>query len=147
MFLSCVCDAECNSRIFQQEIDTPGHTDVIATSHPEHIACNSASPWSQFAAEPPSGQLRLASASTTNFTASLLNAIAKTLPSKMFSTGGDEVNTNCYMADGPTLADLRNSGRTLEQALDAFTQVTHGVLLEQGKAPVVWEGKRTKVEC
>ena len=32
------------------EIDTPGHTAIISKSHPEHIACPEASPWSDFAA-------------------------------------------------------------------------------------------------
>lgn len=31
------------------EIDTPGHTAAISYSHPEHIACAQATPWSQFA--------------------------------------------------------------------------------------------------
>ena len=31
------------------EVDTPGHTDAIAHSHPEHVACNSATPWATFA--------------------------------------------------------------------------------------------------
>jgi len=32
------------------EIDIPGHTAIISKSHPEHIACPEASPWSDFAA-------------------------------------------------------------------------------------------------
>ena len=31
------------------EVDTPGHTAAISKSHPEHIACNEASPWTSFA--------------------------------------------------------------------------------------------------
>ncbi|KAF9468709.1 N-acetylhexosaminidase [Collybia nuda] len=121
------------------EIDTPGHTAIIANSHPEHIACNQASPWTDFANEPPAGQLRLASAATTNFTASLISAIAQALPSKLFSTGGDELNTNCYAKDSQTQADLKSSGKTLEQALSTFTQATHKSLTDLGKTPVVWE--------
>ncbi|KAG6895989.1 hypothetical protein C0992_011031 [Termitomyces sp. T32_za158] len=120
------------------EIDTPGHTAAIAASHPEHIACSQASPWSQFAGEPPAGQLRLAAA-TANFTADLISSIAKTLPSTLFSTGGDEVNTNCYVQDAQTQADLSSSGRTLEQALSSFVQTTHKSLTDLGKTPVVWE--------
>ncbi|KDR82570.1 hypothetical protein GALMADRAFT_220558 [Galerina marginata CBS 339.88] len=122
-----------------QEIDTPGHTAVISTSHPEHIACAQLTPWESFANEPPAGQLRLASAATANFTANLISSIARTLPSTLFSTGGDELNTNCYAQDAQTQADLTSSGRTLEQALDAFTQTTHGALKAIGKTPVVWE--------
>ncbi|GLB38159.1 putative beta-hexosaminidase [Lyophyllum shimeji] len=121
------------------EIDTPGHTTAIAASHPEHIACNQASPWSSFANEPPAGQLRLASAATASFTAQLISSIAQTLPSTLFSTGGDELNINCYVRDPQTQADLSKSGRTLEQALNTFTQSTHKALTDLGKTPVVWE--------
>ncbi|KAF9483398.1 N-acetylhexosaminidase [Pholiota conissans] len=121
------------------EVDTPGHTAVISTSHPEHIACAQATPWENFANEPPAGQLRLASPATANFTAGLLTSIARTLPSMLFSTGGDELNVNCYTQDAQTQADLKASGKTLEQALDAFTQTTHGALRALGKTPVVWE--------
>ncbi|KAJ7863518.1 beta-hexosaminidase [Mycena olivaceomarginata] len=96
------------------EIDSPGHTAIIAESHPEHIACPLASPWSTFANEPPAGQLRLA-------------------------TGGDELNTECYTKDAQTQADLKKAGKNLEQALDTFTQATHGALAKLGKTAVVWE--------
>ncbi|KAG5644765.1 hypothetical protein DXG03_007673 [Asterophora parasitica] len=121
------------------EIDTPGHTSVIARSHPEHIACFEASPWTQFANEPPAGQLRLASASTTNFTTSLLKAAAALFPSKTFSTGGDELNANCYNKDAATQADLAAQKKTLNQALDTFTQAIHKGLRDVGKRAVVWE--------
>ena len=62
-------------------------------------------------------------------------------PSKLFSTGGDEVNQNCYKIDEPTQAALTESGRSLEEALDNFTQVTHKALKDQGRSPVVWEGE------
>ncbi|KIP03088.1 glycoside hydrolase family 20 protein [Phlebiopsis gigantea 11061_1 CR5-6] len=121
------------------EIDTPGHTSVISKSHPEHVACPEATPWATYANEPPAGQLRLASEATTNFTAGLLAAAAKLSPSTLFSTGGDELNTNCYAADEETQASLNATGKTLEQALNTFTQVTHKALLDEGKTPVVWE--------
>ncbi|KAG6820624.1 hypothetical protein H0H93_014227 [Arthromyces matolae] len=121
------------------EFDTPGHTAAIANSHPEHIACSQESPWSEFANEPPAGQLRMASLATSNFTAELISSIASILPSSLFSTGGDELNTNCYAKDAQTQADLTNSGRTLEQALSLFVQATHKPLTQLGKTPVVWE--------
>ncbi|KAH8114178.1 N-acetylhexosaminidase, partial [Phellopilus nigrolimitatus] len=121
------------------EIDTPGHSSIIGRSHPEHIACFEESPWATYAGEPPAGQLRLASSSTTNFTASLLAAVANLLPSSLFSTGGDEVNIPCYDDDPQTQAELNATGRTLEQALNVFTQATHSALRNLGKTPVVWE--------
>ncbi|KAJ2919173.1 hypothetical protein MD484_g1277, partial [Candolleomyces efflorescens] len=121
------------------EIDVPGHTAIIAKAYPEHVACPDAMPWSQFAHEPPAGQLRLASPSTTEFTVSMLSSIARTLPSKMFGTGGDEINENCYQKDPSTQEDLKRSGASFEQALDLFTQSTHGALRDLGKKVVVWQ--------
>ncbi|KAG6825266.1 hypothetical protein H0H92_004254 [Tricholoma furcatifolium] len=121
------------------EIDTPGHTTSIAESHPEHIACAYASPWASFANEPPAGQLRIASPATLNFTSAFITAIAETLPSGLFSTGGDEVNENCYVQDAQTQEELGQSGETLEQALDTFVEGVHEALKAVGKVPVVWE--------
>ncbi|KIJ62655.1 glycoside hydrolase family 20 protein [Hydnomerulius pinastri MD-312] len=133
------------------EIDTPGHTAVIGESHPEHIVCFHASPWSNTnltillisyscnLTEPPSGQLRFANETTVSFTTSLLSAVAKMFPSKLFSTGGDELHASCYDDDAETQAILSSTGQTLEQALSSFTQTTHGALEKMGKTPVVWE--------
>jgi hexosaminidase len=130
--------AKIERNVLMQEIDTPGHTAVISQSHPEHIACAEATPWTVYANEPPAGQLRLASPATVNFTVGMLSAVAELFPSTLFSTGGDEINARCYADDAQTQHDL--DGRTLEQALDAFTQATHGALRKLGKTPVVWEG-------
>ncbi|KAF8158430.1 beta-hexosaminidase [Crassisporium funariophilum] len=121
------------------EIDTPGHTSIIVKSFPEHIACPEAAPWTKYANEPPAGQLRLASAATTNFTASLLTSAAGLFRSSYFSTGGDEINANCYAEDEQTQADLAAQGKTVNQALDTFTKVCHDALKKVGKTAVVWE--------
>ncbi|KAF7332325.1 Beta-hexosaminidase [Mycena kentingensis (nom. inval.)] len=121
------------------EIDTPGHTSVLSKSFPEHIACAEAKPWASFAHEPPAGQLRLANAATTNFTASMLKSAARLFPGSFFSTGGDEINANCYTQDAETQADLAASGKTFLQALDTFTQTNHAALRSVGKTAVVWE--------
>jgi len=121
------------------EVDTPGHTAIISDSYPEHVACPQATPWATYANEPPAGQLRFASADTTNFTASLLSSISSRFPGKYFSTGGDEINTECYAVDEPTQQALNATNQTVEQALNTFTEVTHGVLQAAGKTTVVWE--------
>ena len=59
-------------------------------------------------------------------------------PSTLFSTGGDEINLPCYQNDTETQQEL--GGRTIAQALGAFTNATHGALRNLGKTPVVWEG-------
>ncbi|KAJ7060864.1 N-acetylhexosaminidase [Mycena amicta] len=121
------------------EIDTPGHTSVISKSFPEHVACAEAKPWASFANEPPAGQLRLANAETANFTAALLKAAAGLFPGQFFSTGGDEINANCYTQDNQTQSDLAASGKTFAEALDSFTQANHAALRSIGKSAVVWE--------
>ena len=127
-------------KAFPQDIDSPGHTAAIAYSHPEHIACAFETPSATFASEPPAGQLRLASAATTNFTANLIFSIAKTVPSSIFSTGGDELNLPCYMQDNQTQAELQSSNRTLDEALSAFLMAEHSGLRKLGKTPVVKAG-------
>jgi len=98
-----------------------------------------ASPWATYANEPPAGQLRFALPEVVNFTTSLLSNIASTLPSSYFSTGGDELNTNCYVNDTLTQQRLNSTNTTLIEALATFTNSTHGALIAQGKTPVVWE--------
>jgi hexosaminidase len=61
--------------------------------------------------------------------------------SSMFSTGGDELNTNCYLQDNETQADLMSSGRTLDQALSDFLLAEHAGLRKLGKTPVVKAGR------
>ncbi|KAH9850194.1 N-acetylhexosaminidase [Lenzites betulinus] len=121
------------------EIDTPGHTAIIGQAHPDFVACPEASPWATYANEPPAGQLRFVDATVTKFIADLFTEVASMFPSTLFSSGGDELNTNCYDIDAPTQAALNASGSTLEQALNVFTQKTHAALEAKGKTPVVWE--------
>ncbi|OAX39916.1 glycoside hydrolase family 20 protein [Rhizopogon vinicolor AM-OR11-026] len=121
------------------EIDTPGHTAIIGATYPDYVACFDATPWATYANEPPAGQLRFALPEVMNFTASLLVDIANTLPSCYISTGGDELNTNCYVNDTLTQMQLNSTNTTLNDALSTFTQTTHNALIATGKTPVVWE--------
>ncbi|KDQ16047.1 glycoside hydrolase family 20 protein [Botryobasidium botryosum FD-172 SS1] len=121
------------------EFDVPGHTSIISKSHSDFIACPEAAPWSQFANEPPAGQLRLASPSVISFVQSLFSSLADQFPSRYISTGGDEVNLNCYNKDADTQAQLKKNGQNLEQALSTFVLKIHSTLKGKGKTPVVWE--------
>ncbi|KAG7088854.1 hypothetical protein E1B28_012808 [Marasmius oreades] len=121
------------------EIDTPGHTAVIAKAFPEHIACNEKTPWTTYANEPPAGQLRLASDATVKFTANLIEAASSLFQSKFFSTGGDEVKQSCYRDDEETQQQLNASGKTVETALNDFMKATHEALHKNGKTAVVWQ--------
>lgn len=65
--------------------------------------------------------------------------MAQQFPSQLVSTGGDEINTQCYKDDAITQAALQAKNQTLEQALKYFTDSTHAALRKRGKTPVVWE--------
>ncbi|KZP12522.1 glycoside hydrolase family 20 protein [Athelia psychrophila] len=121
------------------EIDTPGHTAIIANAYPEHVACNDLTPWASFANEPPAGQLRFALPATVSFTTNLLAAASSLFPGSYFSTGGDELNAACYTQDTLTQQQLNKTGQTISQALSNFTVTTHAALEAKGKTPVVWE--------
>lgn len=60
-------------------------------------------------------------------------------PSSLLSTGGDEINANCYTTDTETQAALNSTGETFEEALSKFTVATHSAVEKTGKTPVVWE--------
>ncbi|KAL1657961.1 glycoside hydrolase family 20 protein [Schizophyllum commune] len=121
------------------EIDMPGHTDIVSLSHPDWVACSQASPWSTFAAEPPSGQLRFTTPDVVDFASSLVKAVASKLSSSYFSTGGDEINMACFEQDEQFQKELNETGKTFDTALDAFIQDVHGTLHDINKTPVVWE--------
>jgi len=60
-------------------------------------------------------------------------------PSRLLSTGGDELNTECYAQDPETQAILQQTGQDLTQALQVFMQTAQGAVEAQGKTPAVWE--------
>ncbi|KAG1836126.1 glycoside hydrolase family 20 protein [Suillus subalutaceus] len=124
-----------NGAYSPQEVYTPSDVQYIV----QYAAAVSISQRGIDVLMPPAGQLRFALPEVVNFTASLLADVAKDLPSSYFSTGGDELNTECYTNDYPTQLQLNSTGTTLNDALNTFTEVTHAALIAEGKTPVVWE--------
>ncbi|EJU02943.1 N-acetylhexosaminidase [Dacryopinax primogenitus] len=121
------------------EIDAPGHTASVYESHPEYVACWNFEPWTTYANEPPSGQLRFAVPEVLNFTQQMFASVLSTLPGSGFSTGGDELNTNCYVNDTVTQDALTASGKNLSEALSMYVLGTHDTVRAAGKTPAVWE--------
>ncbi|TDL19714.1 N-acetylhexosaminidase [Rickenella mellea] len=121
------------------EIDMPGHTSVVSKAYKEHVECAEGCRWSELASEPPSGQLRYASANTTKWASNLVESVGSMFPSKYMSTGGDEVNANCTANDKISQAALRMSGKSAEQALNVFMTEVQGAVKRVGKTPVVWD--------
>jgi hexosaminidase len=121
------------------EIDMPGHTAVIHYSFPELIAAFNMQPdWDTWAAEPPTGTLKLNSSAVYEFLEKLLSDVLPRVHpyASYFHTGGDEVNRNAY-----TLDDTVKSGdfAVLQPLMQKFINTNHDQVRAAGLMPIVWE--------
>lgn len=121
------------------EIDMPGHTSVIHYSFPDLIAAYNIQPdWDTYAAEPPSGTLKLNSTAVYDFLEKLFDdLLPRIYPySGYFHTGGDEVNKMAYSRD-----DSVNSSdfAILQPLMQKFVDRNHDQVRKRGLTPVVWE--------
>jgi len=121
------------------EIDMPGHTSSIAFSHPELIAAFNVQPnWGSYAAEPPSGTLKLNSSAVSDFLDKLFkDVLPRVLPySSYFHTGGDEVNMQAYRFDDTVSS---NTADALQPLMQAFVDRNLARVRAAGLIPMVWE--------
>lgn len=121
------------------EIDMPGHTSSIALSHPELIAAFDKQPdWDTYAAEPPSGTLKLNSPAVSDFLDTLFDdLLPRVYPfSSYFHTGGDEVNKNAYRRDDTVKS---SDPAVLQPLMQKFIDHNHDRIRAHGLTPIVWE--------
>lgn len=121
------------------EIDMPGHTSSIHYSFPDLIAAfNKLPDWETYAAEPPSGTLKLNSTAVDKFLEKLFDdLLPRIYPySSYFHTGGDEVNRNAYMLDDTVKS---SNFSILQPLMQAFITRNHAQVRKQGLTPMVWE--------
>jgi hexosaminidase len=120
------------------EIDMPGHTGSIALSFPELITAFNESDWSTFAAEPPSGSLKLNHPPVYDFLQTLFSDLLPRVSpyTTLFHNGGDEVNKNAFLLDDT----VRSNSSTVLQPLvqNLMSNVTNTVR-SAGLTPIVWE--------
>ncbi|KAJ4312365.1 Glucosamine-6-phosphate isomerase (Glucosamine-6-phosphate deaminase) (GNPDA) (GlcN6P deaminase), partial [Neodidymelliopsis sp. IMI 364377] len=121
------------------EIDMPGHTSSIFHSLPSLIAAFNQHPhWATYAAEPPSGTLKLNSSAVTSFLDTLFaDLMPRVAPyTNYFHTGGDEVNLHAYALD-----DTVNSSAAavLQPLMQRFVSANHDRVRAAGLTPIVWE--------
>ena len=76
-----------------------------------------------------------------SFAKTLFDSVASTLPSKMMSSGGDEVNLPCWEEDEQTQADLAQRNITIAEALNEFVRAVQGVIVKHGKTPFIKSGE------
>lgn len=121
------------------EIDMPGHTASIWFSHPELIAAFNIQPnWPTYAAQPPTGTLKLNSSDVYDFLDTLFDDLLPRLSpySAYYHTGGDEVNLNSYTLDDTVGT---NDTAVLQPLMQRFIDTIHGHVRDAGLTPVVWE--------
>lgn len=121
------------------EIDMPGHTSVIALSYPDLIAAFNIQPnWDMYAAEPPSGTLKLNSSAVNDFLGTLFDDLLPRISpySSYFHTGGDEVNKNAYELDDTVKS---NDPAVLQPLMQKFVDRNHDQVRSLGLTPIVWE--------
>ncbi len=135
------------------ETDMPAHmlSGVEAIDDGDLIACPNQPRWQDVAAEPPSGQLRLVSNSTTldttdvntftipkpisRFVSLLLRKVASLSKSVYVSSGGDEPNFRCWNL---------SSEAAMEPYLKPFMSLVTNVTFASGKRGMVWEEMAVK---
>jgi hexosaminidase len=121
------------------EIDMPGHTSSIYYSYPDLIAAFNKQPdWDSWAAEPPSGTLKLNSSAVYDFLETLLSDLLPRISpySSYFHTGGDEVNKNAYTLDETVKS---SDPAALQPLMQKFVDRNHDQVRAAGLTPLVWE--------
>lgn len=121
------------------EIDQPGHTSSIWYSHPELIAAWNRQPkWIDYAAEPPSGTLKLNSSAVYSFLDTLYKDLLPRISpwTSYFHTGGDEIKYAAYKLDDTVKSD---DPAVLKPLLQKYIDTVHKSVRDAGLTPMVWE--------
>ncbi|KAK5131197.1 hypothetical protein LTR08_001222 [Meristemomyces frigidus] len=121
------------------EIDNPGHTSSIAFAYPDLIAAFNVQPnWDSYAAEPPSGTLKLKSSAVSEFLETLFDDLLPRLKplTSYFHLGGDEVNMNAYTLDDTVGT---NASSVLQPLMQKYMDRNMQQVLAAGLVPLVWE--------
>ncbi|KAF8250771.1 hypothetical protein K440DRAFT_617570 [Wilcoxina mikolae CBS 423.85] len=121
------------------EIDMPGHTTSIAEAYPDLIVGRNIQPnWDTYAAQPPSGSLKLNNKDVDNFITKLFKDLLPRLNhhTKYFHTGGDEVNNAIYKLDPGVGTDDKQK---IQPHLQKFISHVQSEVKKQKMSPVVWE--------
>ncbi|KAI1319433.1 hypothetical protein EDD11_004010 [Mortierella claussenii] len=151
------------------EFDTPGHTASWGRAYPNLTVCLDMQPHSQYAAEPPAGQLD----PLEPFTYTVLNGLIKEwsvqFPDSQVHIGGDEVNFKCWKTSErlddyirhpdrrahyedalpPAVTNPQENNRMRrtksgsqsgeDKLLELYLDKAFGMFMQHGKRPIVWE--------
>ena len=120
------------------EIDLPGHAASIFHAFPDLITAYNQQPWEPYAAEPPSGQLKLNCPDVPPFVTILLNDLLPRISpySSYFHIGCDELNTKSYLLDPGVKSD---SKEVIRPFLQAFFDHVFSLTDAHNLTPLAWE--------
>jgi hexosaminidase len=120
------------------EIDLPGHTASVHHAYPNLITAYNQQPWEPFAAEPPSGQLKLNSVEVTEFLTTLLRDLLPRIchSSSHFHIGGDELNTKAYTLDPNVNSSVKE---VIRPYLQSFFDHVFSLTAAYSLTPLAWE--------
>ncbi|CAO3660348.1 unnamed protein product [Rhizopus stolonifer] len=120
------------------EIDMPAHTDSIALSHPELVACHGLW-WGDYAAEPPAGQLNVIHPGTTELVQDIIRDVTHRFPDSLYHAGGDEINPHCWPTNPEMAAYVSLHNVTYNDLWYNFTDQVMDYVSQQNKRTVFWE--------
>jgi len=120
------------------EIDTPGHWGITYEAYPDVVAAWGATPWQNYCAEPPCGQLKINHPAVDPFLDTLMDdVLPRTAPySSYHHTGGDEVNFNAFALEDTVGT---NESTVIQPLLQKFFDKHHARVRKHGMTPLVWE--------
>ena len=120
------------------EIDLPGHTTAIGLAYSNLVIAANEESWSEYALQPPSGQLKLNSSEVTRFISTLLGDLLPRTSrwTSKFHIGGDELNLQAYTLD-PTVKS--SSPKVLQPLVQAFVDHVISTTQSHGLQPILWE--------
>ncbi|KAG1052261.1 hypothetical protein G6F43_005594 [Rhizopus delemar] len=120
------------------EIDMPAHTDSIALSHPELMACHGLW-WGTYAAEPPAGQLNVIHPAAIKLVKDIIEDVTRRFPDTLYHAGGDELNANCWPTNEQMTEYVKAHNTSFSQLWYDFTNDVIGYVQRQKKRPIIWE--------
>ncbi|KAG2202421.1 hypothetical protein INT47_008892 [Mucor saturninus] len=121
------------------ELDMPAHTASIAASHPELLLCADEF-WSDYAAEPPAGQLNPIKGDTFRLVETVLKEATSRFPDGLYHAGGDEINTACWELSDEFRAYTMKFNMTSKEVWFQWTKhVLDYIKRDLKKRPILWE--------
>lgn len=122
------------------EVDLPGHTTSISNAYPDLITAVSKEPWIEYAAEPPSGQLKLNDSRVPLFLTTLFSDLLPRVSpfTSLTHFGGDELNLNAYRFE-PTINTTQPSKSLLRPLVQRLISHVVSLSSKYKLTPIFWE--------